>query len=195
MSSTFGQQEQRKNGDNHHDSPEEETPSGLPGHALESVSETQPAPEYASYRADPQVTVKVPPKREGTLLGTDPTCIPPITFHRNRTLVLCFDGTGDQFDADITNVAKIFSMLKKDDKNHQMCYYQAGIGTQLNRHVSMPGMKTFYKSLDSAVGSLLSTHVKDGYEFLMQNHIANDRVILLGFSRSGCIVKPSHGCF
>jgi uncharacterized protein (DUF2235 family) len=28
-----------------------------------------------------------------------PSIIPP--EHTNRTLVLCFDGTGDQFDADV----------------------------------------------------------------------------------------------
>ncbi|OBZ65180.1 hypothetical protein A0H81_14820 [Grifola frondosa] len=46
------------------------------------------------------------------------------------TLVLCFDGTGDQFDSDNSiNVVQFFSMLKKGDRQQQMVYYQAGIGT------------------------------------------------------------------
>jgi hypothetical protein len=31
--------------------------------------------------------------------------IPP--FHENRTLVLCFDGTGDQFDADVRKFGRL----------------------------------------------------------------------------------------
>ena len=43
-----------------------------------------------------------------------PTYIPP--DHPRRTLVVCLDGTGDQFDADNSNIVRFFSMLKKDDK-------------------------------------------------------------------------------
>ena len=41
-----------------------------------------------------------------------------------RTLVLCFDGTGDQFDADNSNIVQLVSLLKKDDKTKQLVYYQ-----------------------------------------------------------------------
>ena len=51
--------------------------------------------------------------------------IPPRT--PNRTLVLCFDGTGDQFDNDNSNIVQLFSLLKKGDKDQQLCYYQARI--------------------------------------------------------------------
>jgi hypothetical protein len=54
--------------------------------------------------------------------STMPPTIPP--YHEGRTLVLCFDGTGDQFDADNSNIIQLFSMLKKDDKSKQMVYYQ-----------------------------------------------------------------------
>ena len=48
--------------------------------------------------------------------------IPP--KHSNRTLVLCFDGTGDQFDADNSNIVQLVSLLNKDDTSQQMVYYQ-----------------------------------------------------------------------
>ena len=76
----------------------------------------------------------------------DSSVIPPSHPDLARTLVLCFDGTGDQFDADVcvhifyswwpfhrtslfsvsqnSNIVQFFSMLKKDDKSQQMVYYQ-----------------------------------------------------------------------
>ena len=43
-----------------------------------------------------------------------------------RTLVLCFDGTGDQFDADNSNIVQLVALLKKSDRSKQMVYYQVG---------------------------------------------------------------------
>jgi hypothetical protein len=50
------------------------------------------------------------------------TYIPPEKKH--RCLILCFDGTGDQFDADNSNIVQLVSALKKDDRRKQMVYYQ-----------------------------------------------------------------------
>jgi Uncharacterized alpha/beta hydrolase domain (DUF2235) len=64
--------------------------------------------------------------------------------HSHRTIVLCFDGTGDQFSEDVcmlsfllrnlpadvsqnsknSNIVQFFSMLRKDNKSEQMVYYQ-----------------------------------------------------------------------
>jgi len=63
-----------------------------------------------------------------------PRTIPP--NHKHRTLVLCFDGTGDQFDLDNSNVVQLFSLLKRDDNSQQMVYYQAR--TQSTVTVSFP---------------------------------------------------------
>jgi len=49
-----------------------------------------------------------------------------------RTLVICLDGTGDQFDNDNSNVIKLVACLKKDDAS-QITYYQTGIGTYNGR--------------------------------------------------------------
>jgi hypothetical protein len=67
--------------------------------------------------------------------------IPPT--HPHRTIILCFDGTGDQFSEDVritifkgnlpadlsqnpknSNIVQLFSMLRKDNKSEQMVYYQ-----------------------------------------------------------------------
>lgn len=61
--------------------------------------------------------------RRGSILDQEVFITIPPT-HKRRTLVLCFDGTGDEFDGDNSNVVNLCSMLKKDDKEKQMVYYQ-----------------------------------------------------------------------
>ena len=41
-----------------------------------------------------------------------------------RTLVLCFDGTADKYNPNVTNVVKLYSLLRKDKVEDQLCYYQ-----------------------------------------------------------------------
>ncbi|KAH8987092.1 hypothetical protein EDB86DRAFT_3082464 [Lactarius hatsudake] len=76
-----------------------------------------------------------------------------------RTLVLCFDGTGDQFDADNTNIVQFCSTLKKDDKNQQMVYYQSGVGTCTVPEVVTPIRAAFQKLLNMAIANHLDAHI------------------------------------
>jgi len=111
-----------------------------------------------------------------TFLGN--TIVPPT--NKNRTLVLCFDGTGDQFDADNSNIVELFTCLSKGDPERQMVYYQAGIGTYSTGIQMFAG---FTKAMDTAIAMNLGRHICDGYEFLMENYRANDRICIFGFSR------------
>jgi len=120
----------------------------------------------------------------------EPT-VPP--SHNHRTLVLCFDGTGDQFDDDNSNIVNFFSMLKKDNPREQLVYYQAGIGTYTIPQIAKPMMAKFHKVLDSMVGVHLNAHVMGGYEFLMQNYEAGDKVFLFGFSRGAYTARALAG--
>ncbi|EAU86367.2 hypothetical protein CC1G_05361 [Coprinopsis cinerea okayama7 len=86
--------------------------------------------------------------------------VPPT--NKRRTIVLCFDGTGDQFDADNSNIVEFFSILHKGDPERQMVYYQ---------------------TLDEAIAWNIDSHIKQGYEFLMQHYRKNDRICIFGFSR------------
>ena len=94
--------------------PRSRTPSGLSIIVPDSVTVTSPA-EYNRPMPHSRPTFsrqKVPP------------VIPPPEARKGRTLVLCFDGTGDQFDLDNSNVVQFVSLLQKDDKAQQMVYYQ-----------------------------------------------------------------------
>ncbi|KAJ6479221.1 hypothetical protein C8R47DRAFT_1178465 [Mycena vitilis] len=120
--------------------------------------------------------------------------IPPTNDH--RTLVLCFDGTGDQFDDDVgalrilwrrnSNVINFFTMLKKDDTSQQLVYYQAGIGTYSIPEIAHPKLAKFHKALDAMLGLHLNAHVMDHH---------GDKICLFGFSRGayvGLLPKCNH---
>ncbi|XP_006462906.1 hypothetical protein AGABI2DRAFT_224560 [Agaricus bisporus var. bisporus H97] len=120
-----------------------------------------------------------------------PSVIPP--EHDHRTLVLCFDGTGDQFDADNSNIVQLVSLLKKNDRNKQMVYYQSGIGTYTSSKAVAPWWSAFQKTLDEMVAWNLDSHVMGGYEFLMQNYIEGDKICIFGFSRGAYTARSLAG--
>ena len=97
---------------------------------------------------------------------------------KGRTIVICLDGTGDQFDADNSNIVEFVSCLKKDSPA-QRIYYQSGIGTYDGGGLQ-GGISA---SMDMAVGSGLGTHVKDAYHYIMQTYEEGDKICLFGFSR------------
>ncbi|KAH8828595.1 hypothetical protein DL96DRAFT_1463103 [Flagelloscypha sp. PMI_526] len=114
----------------------------------------------------------------------DPDVIPSV--HPFRTLIICFDGTGDEFDDDNSNVCELFTMLKKSNPEQQVVYYQAsspGIGTY-NPHQFFTSLANWFSNtLDSMWAQNLDDHIMRGYEFLMQNYRAGDRICIFGFSR------------
>ncbi|KAF8996538.1 hypothetical protein BDQ17DRAFT_1429685 [Cyathus striatus] len=131
-------------------------------------------------------------KREGTLKPSAlPHTIPP--DHLYRTLVVCFDGTGDQFDADNSNIVQLVSLLKKNDRTKQMVYYQPGIGTYTSPTLTTPVMSKLSKMLDEAVAWNLDSHVMNGYEFLMQNYLEGDKICIFGFSRGAYTARSLAG--
>ncbi|KAJ7720856.1 hypothetical protein DFH07DRAFT_304164 [Mycena maculata] len=117
--------------------------------------------------------------------------VPPDNNH--RCLILCFDGTGDQFDADNSNIVQLVSALKKNDRTKQMVYYQSGIGTYTSPKLATPLTAKISLTVDAAIAWNLGEHVMAGYEFLMQNYTANDRICIFGFSRGAYIARSLAG--
>ena len=56
------------------------------------------------------------------------------TPHPGKMLIVCFDGTGNDFNADNSNVVQLVSMLKRDDKTQQMVYYQVWLSFLRDPH-------------------------------------------------------------
>jgi len=109
-----------------------------------------------------------------------------------RNLILCLDGTSNQYSATNTNVIKLYAMLDRA-RNDQLSYYQPGIGT-----IPPPGVWGRFKSwfvtrLDLAIAWLLSQHVTDAYRFLMRYYQDGDSVFIFGFSRGAYTARAVAG--
>ncbi|PBK58558.1 hypothetical protein ARMSODRAFT_1028161 [Armillaria solidipes] len=141
--------------------------------------------------ADASASRKHPVKEETLDPITTSEFVPP--DHKHRTLVLCFDGTGDKFDSDNSNIVQLFSLLKKDDRSKQMVYYQSGIGTYTSPQIAIPFMSKIYKTVDVMIAWDLDAHVMAGYEFLMRNYHAGDRICIFGFSRGAYTARSLAG--
>jgi uncharacterized protein (DUF2235 family) len=104
-----------------------------------------------------------------------------------KNVVVCCDGTANEFARDRTNVIKLFYAL--DNTSDQVAYYHPGLGT-----MEPPGALTGFgkritKLLGKAIGYGLEADVRDAYVFLMNNFNSDDRVYLFGFSRGAYTVR------
>jgi uncharacterized protein (DUF2235 family) len=106
----------------------------------------------------------------------------------SKNIVLCCDGTANEFKRDKTNVVKLFYTLVHDSPK-QNTYYHPGVGTmEAAGAVTMTGRK-ITKLLGKAIGYGLEADIRDAYVFLM-NHFQNgDHVFLFGFSRGAYTVR------
>ncbi|PND26040.1 hypothetical protein CN933_17765 [Sinorhizobium sp. M4_45] len=99
-----------------------------------------------------------------------------------RNLVVCCDGTSNQFSEDRTNVAKLCRILRKD-RERQAVYYHPGVGTK-----APPGFVTglgakFAKLAGLAFGYGLKRDIVDAYVFIMTHFRPGDKLFVFGFSR------------
>lgn len=99
-----------------------------------------------------------------------------------KNVVLCCDGTANEFAQDRTNVVKLYFALHADP-TRQVAYYHPGLGT-----MEPPGALTGVTRLITrfagrAFGYGLEDDIRNAYIFLMNNFEEGDRVFLFGFSR------------
>ncbi|CEL63253.1 putative protein YEL023C OS=Saccharomyces cerevisiae (strain ATCC 204508 / S288c) GN=YEL023C PE=4 SV=1 [Rhizoctonia solani AG-1 IB] len=110
-----------------------------------------------------------------------------------RVLVLCFDGTTNIYDDTNTNVVKFFQLLKRDNREEQMVYYQPGIGTYVPPGILLPITLKLAKIADQGMALYLDKHVMGGYEFLMKHYNDGDKICLFGFSRGAYTARALAG--
>ncbi|GAA5998543.1 T6SS phospholipase effector Tle1-like catalytic domain-containing protein [Rhodotorula paludigena] len=113
-----------------------------------------------------------------------------------RRLICCFDGTGNAFGTNITNVPTLFS-LASEDPDRQLLYYQTGIGTAIGTHEAIwtPGKvwQKISETVDEGIAWSLGQHICAGYQFLMNHWRPGDEIFLLGFSRGAYTARALAG--
>jgi uncharacterized protein (DUF2235 family) len=106
----------------------------------------------------------------------------------SKNIVICCDGTANQFAADNTNVVKLYSTLIQDQPS-QCTFYHPGIGTMEPPGALTPLRRRLTRLLGLALGSYLENDIRDAYAFLMQSFQPGDKVFLFGFSRGAYTVR------
>jgi uncharacterized protein (DUF2235 family) len=105
-----------------------------------------------------------------------------------KNIVLCCDGTANEFAIDRTNMVKLFFALEHGTAR-QVAYYHPGLGTMEPPGALTGIAKWFTRLLGKTVGYGLEADVRDVYVFLMSNFEPEDRVFLFGFSRGAYTVR------
>lgn len=98
---------------------------------------------------------------------------------QGRNLVLCCDGTANEFAQDRTNVVKLFYCLKQDP-SLQVAYYHPGVGTMEPPGAISSWSKKATKLAGLAFGYGLDRDIADAHTFLMNYYRPGDRVFLFG---------------
>lgn len=109
-----------------------------------------------------------------------------------RNLVICLDGTSNEFGRKNTNVVRVLQCLQRDT-DRQLIYYDPGVGTLPNpNHITRLG-KAWSKVVGLAFGGGLTANVLEAYTFLMETWQPEDRVYIFGFSRGAYTARVLAG--
>ncbi|KAF8520139.1 hypothetical protein BU17DRAFT_47166, partial [Hysterangium stoloniferum] len=111
-----------------------------------------------------------------------------------RNLVVCIDGTSNQFGDKNTNVIELYSQLVKDDAV-QLAYYNSGIGTYAKPYWKSVSylIHVLYNKIALAIAWNFEKIIMDAYRWLADNYRDGDRIYLFGFSRGAYQVRVLAG--
>ena len=109
----------------------------------------------------------------------------------SKNIVICCDGTGNQYGDSNSNVIKLYSVLLRDGE--QVAYYHPGVGTIGARNALTTAGKLWTELRGLAFGYGLSENIADAYQFLMHTYRARDRVYVFGFSRGAYTARALCG--
>jgi hypothetical protein len=132
----------------------------------------------------------------------------PAARPRKKKIVLCCDGTGNDFDAPNpdpgskragrnSNVVKLYTALQID--NHQVGYYHPGVGTMGAPTATHWWSREWSTIKGLAFGDGFRDNVLDAYRYLMEvysdngGHGNEDEVYIFGFSRGSYTARALAG--
>ncbi len=106
-----------------------------------------------------------------------------------KNIVVCFDGTSNEYDKNNTNVVRTFEAIERDDA--QVAFYDPGVGTFsfLGRRFG----RRLGVFMGLAFGYGIRQNIEDGYRYLMGTFEDGDKVFLFGFSRGAYTARALAG--
>ncbi|KAJ3507945.1 hypothetical protein NLJ89_g6019 [Agrocybe chaxingu] len=108
-----------------------------------------------------------------------------------RNLIVCIDGTSNQFGDKNTNVIELYNLILKEDINNQKSWYSSGIGTYAKP--SQKSLKYYKKALwhkiDLAFALNFGETLQEAYRWLSNRYEDGDCIFLFGFSRGAFQVR------
>jgi uncharacterized protein (DUF2235 family) len=109
-----------------------------------------------------------------------------------KNIVVCCDGTGNEFGDRNSNVVKLYSTLIIDGQN-QVGYYHPGVGTMGSPTAHNKISRAWSTVMGLAFGAGLLANVGDAYRYLMNVYEDGDHVYLFGFSRGAYTARAIAG--
>jgi uncharacterized protein (DUF2235 family) len=109
-----------------------------------------------------------------------------------KNIVICCDGTGNEYGDNNSNVVKLYSTLVIDGQG-QVGYYHPGVGTMGAPGAHNKISETWSVVMGLAFGAGLLANVGDAYRYLMNVYEDGDKVYLFGFSRGAYTVRALAG--
>lgn len=106
-----------------------------------------------------------------------------------KNIVICTDGTGNEFGKNITNVVETYVLCKKDAS--QLVYYDPGVGTG-GYHYN-EGTRKLKAAYDKGTGAGVHKNTEQAYTYLMEVYEPGDKVYLFGFSRGAFTARALAG--
>ncbi len=108
-----------------------------------------------------------------------------------KNIVICCDGTGNEYGWANSNVVKLYWTLSAQEK--QIAYYHPGVGTMGSRNALTAVGKWWTEIRGLAFGYGFSDNIADVYSFLMQEFEEGDQVFIFGFSRGAYTARALCG--
>src|SRR6266480_681062 len=99
----------------------------------------------------------------------------------SKNLVLCCDGTNNQFAGDHTNVIRTYKVARRHPG--QLTYYDPGVGTMPKPWRATKWGKFLSMLAGLVYGEGFFDNISDACRFLMTNYEPGDKIFIFGFSR------------
>lgn len=106
-----------------------------------------------------------------------------------KNIILCLDGTANEYGKHKTNVVHLFEAAARDVE--QTAYYDPGVGTFSS--IGIPFAQPVGVLLGKAFGLGLRQNLAEAYSYLMDHYESGDRVFVFGFSRGAFTARALAG--